>query len=354
MSDDSPNPDPTIDAILLVSFGGPEGPDDVMPFLQNVVRGRNVPQERLLEVAEHYHHFGGISPINEQCRELIVALEGTLEVQELRLPIYWGNRNWRPFLSDTMQEMTNDGIRHALAIVTSAFGSYSSCRQYLENIEAARSQAGPSAPKVSKLRLFYNHPEFIAASAERVNQAIDLIPAERRDNLKFIFTAHSIPLSMAEGCGYARQLHEASRLVAERTGIKSWRLAYQSRSGPPTQPWLEPDICDVIRTWESPNEHPIVIVPIGFLTDHMEVLYDLDTEARQLCEARGISMIRAGTVGAHPRFVRMLYELIAERLRGDSRRSSIGQFPASPDVCPSECCPAPMRRGEGASDGPRE
>ena len=269
------------DAILLISFGGPEGPDDVIPFLENVLRGRNVPRERMMEVAEHYYHFGGKSPINDQCRALIDALKA-----ELDLPIYWGNRNWHPYLKDTVKQMKEDGVTHALAVATSAFGSYSGCRQYREDIAAS----GAEFP-IDKLPPYWRNSGFIEAMKDRVGEA----------DAEVVFTAHSIPNSMAATAPYEAQLKEAAGL------IHAGSLAYQSRSGPPTQPWLEPDICDYIRKTDAKK---LMVVPLGFLSDHMEVMYDLDLEAAELARERGIEFIRAGTVGTHPRFVKGLAALI--------------------------------------------
>lgn len=331
------------DALLLVSFGGPEGPDDVLPFLENVLRGRNVPRERMLEVAEHYHHFGGVSPINAQNRALIAALEAEFQQAGLKLPIYWGNRNWHPLLPDTLTRMRDDGVRRALGFFTSAFSSYSGCRQYRENVAAAQQAVGPGAPEVDKLRAFYNHPGFIEPMIDRVRAALEKIPAERRSASRLVFTAHSIPSSMAAGCQYEAQLHEASRLVAKAHGRHEFELVYQSRSGPPTQPWLEPDVNEKLRELATGGVSDVVVVPIGFISDHMEVLYDLDDEAAATAREIGLNMVRAGTVGTHPRFVRMVRELAEERLRGDADRPALGILGPSHDVCPIDCCPAPQR-----------
>ncbi len=345
-------PEPTktagrYDAILIVGFGGPEGPDDVMPFLENVTRGRNVPQERLLEVAEHYRHFGGVSPINDQVRELIAVLGPELRRQEVTLPLYWGNRNWGPMLADTMREMTAAGVTRALAVVLAAHSSYSSCRQYREDIAKAQESVGPRAPGVDKVRVFYNHPDFIAANADRVGEALDAVPADLRDTVRIAFTAHSIPSSMAENCSYEAQLQESCRLVAGRLGFgpERWRLVYQSRSGPPRVPWLGPDILDHLDELHAQNTGAVVIHPIGFLSDHMEVLYDLDEEARQKCEELGMTMVRSATVGIHPQFVRMLAELVRERITGTVERRAIGQFGPNHDTCPPDCCLPPARPG---------
>ena len=327
-------PDLAYDAILVLSFGGPEKPDDVIPFLENVLRGRNVPRERMLAVAEHYYHFGGRSPINDQNRALIAALAGELHSHGLRLPIYWGNRNWHPILADTLRQMRADGVRKALAFVTSIFSSYSGCRQYLEDIERARAEVD-DAPQIDKLRKFYNHPLFIEAQADEVRAAL------RGRRQKIIFTAHSVPLSMAETSDYQEQLRESCRLVAESVGVNDWQLAYQSRSGPPSQPWLEPDVADVLR--EMDPGAGVVVAPIGFVSDHIEVIYDLDTELGAIARERGVNMARAATVGVHPKFLQMIRELIEERL-GARQPRAIGHFPPSRDVCQADCCPAPARR----------
>jgi ferrochelatase len=332
------------DALLVVSFGGPNGPDDVMPFLENVLRGRNVPRERMLEVAEHYYHFGGVSPINEQNQALIAALRMELREHGIDLPIFWGNRNWHPLLPDTLRDMANAGVRRALGFFTSIFSSYSGCRQYRENIAAAQEVVGAGAPQVDKLRAFFNHPGFIAAMADRVRESLDDFPEHVRPTVPILFTAHSIPLAMAANCAYERQLLESCRLVAEAIGQRDWRLVYQSRSGPPTQPWLEPDVGDAIRELHAQGVRNVVVAPIGFISDHMEVMYDLDEEAKHLCDEIGIHMARAKTVGVHPRFVSMIRELIQERLHDDGTRAAIGNLPASHDVCPVDCCRYEPRR----------
>jgi ferrochelatase len=332
------------DALLVVSFGGPERMDDVLPFLENVLRGRGVPRERLLAVAHHYELFGGVSPINEQNRRLIKSLREEFNAHHIQLPIYWGNRNWHPLLADTLREMRDDGIKRALAFVTSAYNSYSGCRQYRENIEAARAEVGEGAPAVEKLRAFYNHPGFVEPNVENLKAALREIPEERRTSARVAFTAHSIPASMAAGCDYEAQLMETCRLVAEGADAKSWRLVFQSRSGSPMQPWLEPDICDHLRALKTEGATDVVVHPIGFISDHMEVLYDLDTEARQVAEEIGVNMIRAATVGTHPAFVSMIRELILERTTDDAPRRFLGTRGASHDVCAIDCClPGVMR-----------
>ncbi len=326
------------DAILIVSFGGPEGMAEVMPFLQNVLRGRNVPPERMQAVAHHYELFGGVSPINEQNRRLISALQAELDANGPHLPIYWGNRNWHPLLADTLRQMRADGIRRALAFITSAYSSYSGCRQYRENVEQARTEVGADAPQVEKLRAFYNHPGFIGPNVEHVHAALAQIPAGRRAAARIAFTAHSIPQAMAAGCDYEAQLRETCRLVAEAVGHERWRLVFQSRSGPPTQAWLEPDICDHLRELKAQGATDVVIAPVGFISDHMEVKYDLDTEAQQLAAELGLNMIRAATVGTHPDFIKMIRELIVERLDPQTERRALGPRGASHDVCPVDCC----------------
>jgi ferrochelatase len=306
------------DALLVLSFGGPEKYEDVIPFLENVLRGRNVPRKRMLEVAEHYYHFGGRSPINDQNRALIAALK-----EVVKIPIYWGNRNWHPMLADTVRQMRDDGIRNAIAFVTSAFGSYSGCRQYAEDIDRARAAVGDGAPEIARIRPFSGHPAFIEAMTDRVRAAIAEVPEGR-----LIFTAHSVPLLMAQSSPYVDELNRACAAVANEVGRsdpkKDWKLVYQSRSGPPGQPWLEPDICDYLREIRADT----VIAPIGFLSDHMEVLYDLDTEARAVCDELGVKMARAGTVGTHPAMICMIAELIEQEQ----------------SVCPTTCCAAPAGR----------
>ena len=327
------------DAILVVSFGGPEGPSDVIPFLENVLRGKNVPRERMLEVAEHYQQFGGVSPINEQNRDLIKALEQELTEHGPHLPIFWGNRNWDPLLSDTLLQMKEAGVKRALAFFTSTFSSYSGCRQYREDIERAQDHVGAGAPEVDKLRVFFNHPGFIEATVLRTREALNQIPVERRDKATILYSAHSIPLAMAAGCQYEAQLQESARLVSQDLGAHPWHLVYQSRSGPPQQPWLEPDVCDFIKELGAQDDiQDVVIVPIGFVSDHMEVLFDLDTEAKEIGNELGINIVRAKTVGVHPRFISMIRELIKERISGDKERPALGDMGVSHDVCPVDCC----------------
>jgi ferrochelatase len=334
----------SFDAILILSFGGPEGMEEVLPFLENVLRGRNVPRERMLEVAHHYELFGGVSPINAQNRALIAALRKELDEHGPRLPIYWGNRNWHPLLADTIRQMAADGIKNALCFATSAYSSYSSCRQYQENIAGARAEVGESAPRIEKLRAFYNHPGFIEANAENVRAAFEQIPHARRASARLAFTAHSIPKAMADNSDYEAQLQEASRLVAESVGHREWRLVFQSRSGPPTQPWLEPDVCDYLRELKDAGVRDVVISPVGFISDHMEVLYDLDTEARDLAGGLGINMVRAATAGAHPSFIKMIRELILERMDEAVATRFMGTRGVKLCGYPSDCCLPGLQR----------
>jgi ferrochelatase len=318
-------------AVLVLSFGGPEKHDDVIPFLENVLRGKNVPRERMIEVAGHYYHFDGRSPINDQNRQLIAALSKELDEHGPKLPVYWGNRNWHPFLAATLRQMRDDGIERAIVFVTSAFSSYSGCRQYLEDIGRARAEVGPDAPRLDKLSGFHNHPGFIDSVAARIEEAFEQIPPARRPAARLLFTAHSVPVAMAQSSPYLEQLKEACSLVAARLKRHAWDLVFQSRSGPPSQPWLEPDIGKALLcAREEPGPGGDVIVsPIGFISDHMEVLYDLDTEAMQIAKQAGLNMVRAGTPGVHPRFVSMIRELIAA---------------SSVTVCAPDCCPPPARR----------
>ena len=311
------------DALLVVSFGGPEGMEDVIPFLQNVLRGRNVPRERMLQVAHHYEMFGGVSPINQQNRNLIAALRKELDAHGPRLPIYWGNRNWHPLLPHTLAHMAQDGIKNALAFVTSAYSSYSSCRQYRQNIIDAQAKAGPTAPRVEKLRVFYNHPLFIEANVDHIRAAVSQL-----EDVNLVFTAHSIPESMAVNCDYAAQLAEAGGLIAGALEMKTWQLVYQSRSGSPSQPWLGPDVTDHLRTLHREGVRNVVVAPIGFVSDHMEVVYDLDVEARKVADELGMKMVRAATAGTHPAFVRMIRELVMERIDNT----------APENICAPDCC----------------
>ena len=321
------------DAILFVSFGGPEGMDDVIPFLENVLRGRNVPRERMLQVARHYELFDGVSPINEQNRQLIASLKDELAAHGPQLPVYWGNRNWHPLLPDTIRTMQDDGIKHALAFVTSAYSSFSSCRQYRQNISDAQT-AVVNAPNVDKLRAFYNHPLFVEANVEQIKLAATKAGV---NNPNLVFTAHSIPQAMADNCEYVAQLNETGQLVADSLGLSNWQLVYQSRSGSPMQPWLGPDICDHLRELKSGGVTDVIVAPIGFVSDHMEVIYDLDVEAKTVADEIGLNVVRAATAGTHPSFVKMIRELILERTEGIEPRA-LGSHGPGHDICPVNCC----------------
>lgn len=321
-----------------MSFGGPEGPADVVPFLENVTRGRNVPRERLLDVAHHYERFGGISPINGHNRALIDALTTELKAHGVPLPVYFGNRNWRPFLIDTLRQMRTDGVRRALMFVTSAYSSYSGCRQYREDVQRAQEAVGAGAPEVDKLRVFYNHPGFVEPNAANLRRALEAIPAPRRASARVFFTAHSVPLAMSKCSAYEAQLREAGRLVAEAAGVRDWALAYQSRSGPPHVPWLEPDILNEMDRVAGEGAKDVVILPLGFISDHMEVIYDLDVEAVERARALGLQLQRVPTVGNAPAFIAMIRELIAERLDAATPRRALGALGPSHDVCAVACC----------------
>ena len=329
------------DAFLLLGFGGPEARDEVMPFLRHVTAGRNVPEERLLAVAEHYFHFEGVSPINQHNRELLAALGDEFGTRGIPLPLYWGNRNSAPWLADTVQQMADDGVRRALVLATSATGGYSGCRQYRENLRDARTDG---SPELVKLRHFFNHPGFIEANADRVRAA--LTELEDADGARLVFTAHSIPVAMNNVAGpsgnlYLEQQRETARLVAEELRGKGadFDLVWQSRSGPPQVPWLDPDVNDHLEALAAQGVRSVVIAPTGFVSDHLEVLWDLDNEARETAERLGVTMVRAGTVGTHPAFVRAVCELVLERTDGAERRA-IGAMGPSWDECPfaDGCC----------------
>jgi protoporphyrin/coproporphyrin ferrochelatase len=342
------------DAILLVSFGGPEGPDDVVPFMENVTRGRGIPRERLVEVSAHYSLFGGVSPINAQNRELIAALRTSLDTHGVTIPIYWGNRNWHPLLTDTLETMRADGIQRALAFVTSAYSSASGCRQYREDIERAQAVVGDGAPLVDKIRVFYNHPGFIEPMVDAAVAAVHSLAEElgSYDHIRLACTAHSIPMSMATTSDYVQQLTETARLVCDAVNTRlalslPHQLVYQSRSGAPGQPWLEPDICDHLTASQADGARGVVMIPIGFISDHMEVVYDLDTQAREHAAALGFPIRRSSTVGTDSRFIEMIVKLVQERLvaaaHGDPIREALGLYGPNHDVCPLDCCPMPQR-----------
>ncbi len=323
------------DALCLLSFGGPEGPDDVMPFLRNVTAGRNVPDARLAVVAEQYERFGGRSPINDQNRALIDALRDEFDARGIDLPIYFGNRNWAPYLPDTVRRMADDGVRRALVLATSAFSSYSGCRQYREDLARAAAEVGEQAPALEKLRLYYNHPGFVDAVVARVGEV-------HRPGARLVFTAHSIPLSMSQWCEYEPQLHEIAALVAARVepGGVAWDLAFQSRSGPPQVPWLEPDINDHLAALAVDGVHEVTLVPLGFVSDHMEVAFDLDLQASKTAADVGIDLRRAPTVGTHPSFVTGLRQLVEEKTAGGDVLW-VGDAGPWPDPCPDGHCLAP-------------
>jgi len=337
------------DAFLLVSFGGPEQRSDVIPFLQNVTAGRNIPAERLASVAEHYYRFGGVSPINQQCRELIAAVAKDFATRGVHLPVYWGNRNWEPYLPDTLATMAADGVTRALAFVTSGYSSFSSCRQYLGDIEAARRQVGAAAPQVDKIRQYFNHPGYIGSFAAAAAEAVRSLPAGPGGEFDLIFTAHSVPLSMADvsgpaGGAYQAQLAETARLVAAEIGYqRPWLLAYSSRSGRPSVPWLGPDINDLLTERAAAGSTGVVVVPIGFVSDHMEVKFDLDVEAAETAQRLGLAFARASTPGTDPRFVSMITDLVCERLDGTAPLA-LGALGPGPDACPAGCCGGPPGR----------
>lgn len=336
-------------ALLLLSFGGPEGPDDVLPFLRNVVKGRNVPDERLVEVGKQYDQFGGVSPINEQNRQLKSAIEADFLANDIGIPVYWGNRNWTPYLNDTVQQMVDDGITKAFVFVTSAFSSYSGCRQYRENLIAAVGDAvGGANIELQKLRLFYNHPGFCEPAAEQLRVAVDAHRDTHGVEPRIAFTAHSIPLSMAATSEYETQLREAASIVSGLAGTSDdWDLVFQSRSGPPQVPWLEPDIVEHLHDLHDRAVDDVVVVPLGFVSDHMEVVFDLDTQAAQAAEASSMRMTRARTVGTDPRFVTMVRELLEEQI-SDKPRLFLGESGPWPDMCPEgHCVPAARPGGPG-------
>ncbi|MQS14313.1 ferrochelatase [Streptomyces kaniharaensis] len=364
------------DALLLLSFGGPEAPEDVVPFLENVTRGRGIPQQRLKEVGKHYFLFGGVSPINEQNRQLLAALRKDFAEHGLDLPVYWGNRNWAPYLVDTLREMAADGHRRIAVLATSAYAGYSGCRQYRENLAdalATLAEEGHPELRVDKLRHFYNHPGFVEPMIDATVAALAELPAEVRAGARLAFTTHSIPDAMAETSGapddpargrpggaYVAQHLDVAQLiaeaVAERTGVadRPWELVFQSRSGAPHIPWLEPDICDHLEAQHADGAPAVVMVPIGFVSDHMEVKYDLDTEAVAKAADLGLPVARAATVGADPRFTAAVRELVLERAateRGEPvARCALGALGPSHDVCAVACCPNPRAPRPAAAE----
>ena len=345
------------EALLLLSFGGPEGHDDVLPFLENVTRGRGIPRERLEEVAEHYHHFGGVSPINDQNEKLIAALQEELTAAGIDLPVYWGNRNWAPYVEDTWAQMADDGIEHVYVLATSAYASFSGCRQYHEDVARARaattSPTRPGGPTAEKLPHYYDTPGFVQANADALAAALVTLPAELRDGARLIATAHSIPDSMAavagpDGHAYEAELMAAAdRVVAQVSPGRPFDLVWQSRSGPPSVPWLEPDVNDHLRALAQTGERAVVLFPVGFVSDHLEVIWDLDNEAKKTAEEVGLAFARAATAGTHPAFVESLRGLVEERRAGG--------LPRLGTVCPASCCYVPRptsSSGRPAASGP--
>ncbi len=351
---DTADPGP-YDALLLASFGGPEHPEDVLPFLRNVTRGRTIPPERLAVVAEHYQAFGGRSPINDQNRALLAAVRADLADHGLDLPVYWGNRNWDPYLSDALRSMRADGVRRAAVFVTSAYSSYSGCRQYREDLATAVADVGEGAPRLDKLRHYFDHPGFVAANADGLLAALQQLPADLREHARVVAVTHSIPLAMDDSSGptggaYSRQHRAATeailRTAAGRLGrTQSWDLVYCSRSGPPQVPWLEPDVNDHLRALRAADVPAVVLLPLGFVCDHMEVVYDLDTEASATAREIGLPTARADTAGTHPAFVAAVRELVVERAAAE-RGEAVARPACSPsgpshDACPAGCCPNP-------------
>ncbi len=332
----------TYDAVLLVSFGGPESPDEIIPFMEQVTAGRGIPRERLEEVSEHYLLFDGRSPINDQNRVLRAALEQELADQGRPLPVYWGNRNSAPWLADELRRMEGDGVRRALCVVTSAYSSYSGCRQYREDLARAVEEVGDGAPELDKVRVYYNHPGFLEPQVDLVAAAIEQLPEDAREGARIVFTTHSIPTTMSRHSDYEVQHHEACRLVMDSFPGRVWELVYNSRSGPPQVPWLTPDVNDHLATLAAEDCPGVVVVPIGFVSDHLEVVYDLDVEARATATALGLPFVRAGTVGVDPRFVAGLAELVRERT-DEAPRRALGTRGPNWDACPVDCCRAPAQ-----------
>ncbi|MGN6302389.1 MAG: ferrochelatase [Angustibacter sp.] len=341
------------DAVLLLSFGGPEQPDDVMPFLRNVTRGRGIPDERLAEVAEHYHHFGGRSPINDQNRALLDALRAELRARDLDLPVLWGNRNWAPFVTDTLRDAHEQGLRRVVTITTSAYSSYSSCRQYREDLAGALITLADEGRElaVDKIRQYFNHPGFVEPNVRAALDALQQVPSGSH----LVFVTHSIPDAMDDASGpggdlspaYSAQHRDVAGVIADAVGRElgravPWELVYCSRSGPPTQPWLEPDVGDHLRALHAAGVPGAAVCPIGFVSDHLEVKYDLDTEAREVADEIGLPFARAATVGTDPQFVGALVDLLVERAaqaRGeDPQRPVLGARPPVRSTCPVGCC----------------
>jgi ferrochelatase len=326
---------PKYDAILFVSFGGPEAKEDVLPFLENVTEGKSVPPQRLVEVQAQYDLFGGVSPINQQNRELIAALDEELQQHGLNFPIYFGNRNWKPFLQDAIEQLVADGHRKVLAFVTSAFGSYSGCRQYQEDIQIAVDNAHAKNLAIDKIRLFWNHPRFFEAVADQLQKTLQKVAPEKEPSTRVIYTAHSIPASWSTGSPYLSQLQSFSKEISELVAPGfSWDLVFQSRSGPPSTPWLGPDILDYLNQLDPKVVDTIVVTPIGFISDHMEVQFDLDTQAAKCAYELGIQMFRTPTVGTHQSFVAMIRELVEEASEEAESAIAFGEpWKCSPDCC---------------------
>ncbi|WP_067536923.1 ferrochelatase [Nocardia crassostreae] len=342
-----------VEALLLLSFGGPERPEDVMPFLENVTRGRGIPPERLAEVAEHYLHFGGVSPINALNLDIIKAIEAEFAARGIDVPVYFGNRNWHPMVEATVERMRADGIRSALVFPTSAWGGYSGCKQYHEDIVRARA-AVADAPDLVKLRQYFDHPLFIDAFADAIRAAVAEIPADRRDRVRLVFTAHSIPISADNASGppevtglYSAQVAEAARLCATATGFDDYDVVWQSRSGPPQIPWLAPDIVDHLDALHEQGVDAVVVCPVGFVSDHLEVIWDLDNEAKARAAELGMAFARAATPGPDPRFARMVADLVDEYRKGATRlrlsaTTSLG-CTVNGAPCVVGCCELPAR-----------
>ncbi|MGY1632793.1 ferrochelatase [Geodermatophilus sp. SYSU D01186] len=349
---DRPAPAGRREALLVLSFGGPEGPADVMPFLENVTRGRGIPRERLEAVAEHYHHFGGVSPINDQNKALIAAVEAELAAAGADLPVYWGNRNWAPYVEDTWRQMAEDGVEHVYVFATSAYASASGCRQYHEDVARARAAFGPGAPTAEKLPHYFDAPGFVRANADALAAALASLPEDVQDGARLVATAHSIPDAMAavagpDGHAYEAELTAAARQVVDAVAPgRSFDLVWQSRSGPPSVPWLEPDVNDHLRALAEAGETAVVLFPVGFVSDHLEVVWDLDNEARETAAELGLAFARAGTAGTHPAFVATVRELVEERRAGGPPRLGTD--------CPARCChvqrrPTGLHRGQEPS-----
>jgi protoporphyrin/coproporphyrin ferrochelatase len=331
-----PPPPGRREALLLLSFGGPEGHDDVMPFLENVTRGRGIPRERLEEVAEHYHHFGGVSPINDQNKALIEAIEKDLAAAGVELPVYWGNRNWAPYVEDAWRQMADDGIEHVYVFATSAYASASGCRQYHEDVARARAAFGPGSPTAEKLPHYFDRDGFVQANADALAAALAELPEAVRATARLVATAHSIPNAMAavagpQGGAYEAELTAAAQAVVDAAAPgRPFDLVWQSRSGPPSVPWLEPDVNDHLRALAAAGEKAVVVFPVGFVSDHLEVIWDLDNEAEETAAELGLAFVRAGTAGTHPAFVAMVRELLEERRSGGEPRLGTN--------CPAACC----------------